>query len=288
LTHDDHLDSQRNRVLAAFAGLDPLHVYSRALGIISRIQVPRQVREPVFRALASKFRMDLSEADLPLADYASFSDLFVRRLRDGARKVDDQPYTMISPVDGCISQLGAIEADQLIQAKGLLYSLPELLRDQALADVLKGGLFFTLYLRPKDYHRIHVPLTTRVLAVQQVAGSLFPVQPWAVRRIPGLFVRNERVVLQLDTVAGPAALVCVGASGVGSISTVFGAIRGTMRFRSPPLFKKGEEIAAFNLGSTVILVFAAGQLSPRPLCAGDEVRVGTVLADVSSAVKRES
>ncbi len=253
----------------------PLRSYTRLVHLAARIPLPRPLRPAFYGWLGVRLGMDLSEAELDLAEYRCFQDLFVRRLRAGSRPVQESGGGISSPVDACVSARGGIHSGSMIQAKGIEYPVEELIKDPAWARDLEGGHFATLYLRPKDYHRIHAPLDGTVTNVCRVPGSLFPVQPYVVRGLRGLFVRNERLVLRLETRLGPVALVCVGATGVGCITLAFDEEEA--RGEGKPV-RRGDEVAAFNLGSTVILVIPPGGPGFDGLEPGQEVRVGHALA----------
>lgn len=253
----------------------PLRSYTRLVHMVARIPLPRPLRWGFYNWLGTWFGMDLSEAEQDLAEYRCFQDLFVRRLRAGSRPVEGGEGGVVSPVDACVSACGDVHQGSLIQAKGIKYPLEELVKDPDWARELEGGQFATLYLRPKDYHRIHAPLAGKVSRVKRVPGSLFPVQPYVVRGLRGLFVRNERLVIRLETALGPVALVCVGATGVGTISLAFDTDEITAEGRP---VARGEEVAAFNLGSTVILILPPGGAKLAGVEPGQEVRVGNSLA----------
>ena len=280
-----------DRVWVGFLGAFPLRTYTSAVRAIAQIPVPRSLRQPVLGTLAARLGMDLSEAEHSIEEYPSFGDLFVRRLRGGLRPVDADPRLVISPVDGCISSFGPLAGDRILQAKGIDYSVAELVGDPEYGDLFADGRYLTIYLRPKDYHRIHAPFDGEVLSTQRVPGELFPVQPSVVRTLKGVFVRNERLAMIFDTPMGKAALVCVGATAVGCITTVFGsgphgAEDGLRRYQPPLKVDKGQEIAAFNLGSTVILVFQKGAMEFEPLEANQELRLGQVVGRSESKVPR--
>ena len=219
--------------------------------------------------------------------YANFKTFFARALRDGIRPQPDDPAAVASPVDGVVSAGGAIETDTLIQAKGIGYSTQALLGDEESAAYYRNGSFLTLYLRPRDYHRVHVPLAGNLQSIRHIPGRLWPVRPWAVEQIPGLFTRNERLVAEFDSGAGRYALVMVGALMVGGLETVVtGPLkRGRLQPRiwnleaAPRRFERGAEIGRFNFGSTVILLFPPG--GPRfdtALAPGMELRLGQALS----------
>jgi phosphatidylserine decarboxylase len=256
----------------------PLSTYTRLIGAFSRIPLPRKLRAPVLRSLADSMGVNLLEAELPLGEYRSFQDLFVRKLRPGARTVDPDPSTIVSPVDGTVSELGPIEGGRLLQVKGVHYTLGDLLEDTALADRFEGGSFVTLYLSPRDYHRIHSPSSGRVSSTKPIGGRLLPVKPFMVRGHPGLFVENERLIVELETERGKALLVCVAAAGVGHISLASGGAFESATATAPVSVEKGQEVAAFNLGSTVVLVLPPGTIRLEPLSAGQEIRMGQVIA----------
>lgn len=278
-------DSAAGWAERAWSGLlqvAPLRTYTKLVRVVSGIALPRPLRGPLFGAIATTMGMDLGEAEQPITEYRCLGDLFVRRLRPGLRPVQEAPDVVVSPVDGCVSGLGQAYQGGLIQAKGIEYPLAELVDSPELARSLDGGVYATLYLRPGDYHRIHCPISGHLVALRRIGGRLFPVQPFVVRNLRGLFVRNERLVLELQTDLGKVAMVCVAAAGVGCISTIFDDLRGSNGDpRRRPLrvpVRKGEEIARFNLGSTVILVFEPNAVQLAALAPGQEVRMGQPVA----------
>jgi len=222
------------------------------------------------RRFVARYRVDMSEAENPdITSYATFNDFFTRALRPGARPIADAPA--VCPVDGAVSQFGRIEDDQIFQAKGHRYSTTALLGgDATLASGFANGDFATIYLSPRDYHRIHMPCDGRLRRMVYVPGSLFSVNPVTARGVPGLFARNERVVCIFDTPLGTMALVLVGATIVGSMATVWhGTVNpprsSTLRqwtYDDGPAIelRKGEEMGRFLLGSTVVLLFEPGAL----------------------------
>ncbi len=214
-----------------------------------------------------RYGVDMAEAAEPhIARYASFNDFFTRALRPGVRPI--AAADLVSPVDGAISQFGSIERDQLLQAKGHRYSTAALLGgDPAAAARFDDGSFATLYLSPRDYHRIHMPCGGRLRRMRHVPGELFSVNPTTARGVPGLFARNERVVCLFDDAEGrPFALVLVGATIVGSMATVWHGVVNPPRRRQVAewsydereiVLRQGEEMGRFLLGSTVVLLFPA-------------------------------
>lgn len=243
----------------------------------------------VIRWFVGRYGVNMSEAANPdIASYASFNEFFTRPLRAGARPLASGDF--ICPVDGAISQFGAIEHDQIFQAKGHRYSTTALVGgDSALAARFVDGSFATLYLSPKDYHRIHMPCEGRLLRMIHVPGALFSVNPATARGVPGLFARNERVVCVFDSAHGPFVLVLVGATIVGSMATVWhgvvnpprpGRLR-EWRYEDRQLqFRQGEEMGRFLLGSTVVMLFPKNTLEFTAAWAPQRpVRLGEIMGD---------
>lgn len=232
-----------------------------------------------------KFKVNMDEAkDSDWKSYSSFNSFFTRELKEGARETCSDKKLIASPVDGAISQLGKINDDLIFQAKGHAYSLTQLLGDRDdLAKTFNDGQFNTIYLSPKDYHRIHMPVDGSLKEMIHVPGQLFSVNPTTVENVPALFARNERVICLFDTDSGPMAMILVGAIFVGSIETVW---HGEV---TPPRVKeirnwqydeelkyvKGQEMGRFNMGSTVILLHVKGKMNwESELKAEKTVRLG--------------
>ena len=242
------------------------------------------------RRFVAKYKVNMAEAADPrIESYASFNDFFTRPLRPDARPIAAAPF--ICPVDAAISQFGPIEHDQLFQAKGHSYSTRALVGgDQALAHGFDHGHFATLYLAPKDYHRIHMPCDGRLKRMIHVPGDLFSVNPLTARHVPSLFARNERVVCEFDCAHGPMVMVLVGATIVGSMATVWhgvvnpprpGRVREWRYDDQQVVLRKGEEMGRFLLGSTVIMLFPANVLTFTPdWSATRPVRLGEAMATV--------
>ena len=247
----------------------------------------------LIRRFVARYQVDMSEAANPdIASYASFNDFFTRALRHGVRPLADT--AVACPVDGAVSQLGPIEHDQIFQAKGHHYSTTALLGgDVQLAAQFQDGHFVTIYLSPRDYHRIHMPCDGRLLRMEHVPGALFSVNPTTARGVPGLFARNERVVCLFETPLGPMALVLVGATIVGSMATVWHGRVNPPRTGQPRRWdyenqsitlRQGEEMGRFLLGSTVVLLFAHGAVQFEPdWVASRPVRLGEAMAQRSAA-----
>jgi len=244
----------------------------------------------IIRWFVGKYGVNMTEAAEPdISRYASFNDFFTRALKPGARPLASSG--LVCPVDGAISQFGAVEGDQIFQAKGHRYSATALVGgDDALAAPFKGGHFATLYLSPKDYHRIHMPCAGRLTRMIHVPGELFSVNPTTARGVPGLFARNERVVCVFENERRPWILVLVGATIVGSMATVWhgvvnpprpGKIREWRYEDRDVRLAQGEEMGRFLLGSTVVLLFPAGPLKFNPAWApGGTIRMGETMASL--------
>src|SRR5690606_29215609 len=248
-----------------------------------------RVRRWLIDNVPRRFGVDLSEASQSdPAAYPTFNAFFTRALRPGVRVVDPDPRALAMPADGRISQCGAIEAGRIFQAKGQSFTAAELLGDADAARPFEEGLFATVYLSPKDYHRVHMPWTGTLRETAHVPGRLFSVGPAAVRHVPRLFARNERLVCHFDTDFGPMAVVMVGALLVSGVETVWSGeeipaygSRVTVRdYRGEDItLERFEEMARFNYGSTVIVLLPPGVAELAPgLCAESAVKLGQRLA----------
>lgn len=245
--------------------LIPHHVLSLAMYRLTRCEMV-WFKNLFIRFIVKQYKVNVAEAaQTDLAYFPSFNAFFTRELRAGARIIAGDEQTVVSPVDGVISQLGAIEAGQIVQAKGFDYSIESLLGgDLELANQFEQGQFATIYLSPKDYHRIHMPLTGKLRQMTYIPGKLFSVSPRTARTVPNLFARNERVVTVFDTQQGPLVVVLVGAIFVGSMETVWsGQVtppygndiqHWTYQGDEAITLNKGEELGRFNMGSTIVML----------------------------------
>jgi len=265
------------------------------MGHLSDIELPRLLRAPFLRLVSLVLGIDQSEVELPLSEYPSLNSYFTRRLRPGVRSWPADPDYLGSPVDGVYGQVGEIVSGRIVQAKGRWYSAESLLSDPEEAARFEGGSFVTIYLSPRDYHRIHAPAAGKIEKARHIPGALLPVNPPGVLEIPDLFPRNERVICYIETKFGRLALVAVGAINVGRISTPFDpewagpgsgwvtnrrGVEGSTRLYAPPLeVERGEEVMAFHLGSTVVLLIERGGSElVSGLEPGTRVRLGELLA----------
>ena len=274
--------------------LMPKHLISRLVGKLAAAKLGWFSHFLINRFIKA-YGINMAEAQFERAqDYASFNEFFTRPLKDGIRPLATDSNIIAHPVDGCISQLGPIVEGKLVQAKNHDYSLQSLLGgDIATAAPFQNGDFATIYLAPKDYHRIHMPVTGTLRQMIYVPGELFSVNPLTAENVPDLFARNERVVTIFDTELGPMALVLVGATIVASIETIWAgtvtppAGKNIFRWTYPAhgknaiTLEKGAEMGRFKLGSTVVLAFAADKLSflndQKP---GTVTRMGSPFAEL--------
>lgn len=278
----------KKNLFIAFQYLVPQHLLSRIAGKIAASEI-YWLKNLFITSFIKKFNINMQEAKLKNADdFPSFNEFFTRELEDGVRTFNDEDNSIISPADGAISQIGDIANGRVFQAKGQDYSLLELLGgDQTLNDEFMGGVFSTIYLSPKDYHRVHMPTTGTLRQMIYVPGDLFSVNQTTAENVPRLFSRNERLVAIFDTEQGPMAMVLVGAMIVAAIETVWaGRITPPQRKRkiteySNPqkiVLNKGDEMGRFLLGSTVVLCFAKNQINwLEALSAESPLRVGEII-----------
>ena len=245
----------------------PQHLLSRLVGKLAECRLP-WLKNLLIRRFITQYKVDMSEAveSAPEA-YANFNAFFTRALKDGPRPIADAP--VVCPADGAISQLGEINRGRIFQAKGQDYSLQTLLGDdKALTAEFDGGSFATIYLSPRDYHRVHMPVDGTLRSMTYVPGKLFSVNTTTAENVRSLFARNERAICVFDTEFGPMAMILVGAMIVAGIETVWdGQVAPPPRQlttrsypQEAPTLKKGEEMGRFKLGSTVILLFGKDKI----------------------------
>jgi phosphatidylserine decarboxylase len=272
--------------------LTPKRLLTQAMGVFASMR-GGPITQWMIRTFVAKYNVNMAEAaDSRLESYPTFNEFFTRALRDGVRPIADAPF--VCPVDAAISQFGPIEHDQIFQAKGHSYSTHALLGgDVELARQFDHGHFATLYLAPKDYHRIHMPCAGRLRRMIYIPGALFSVNPLTARHVPGLFARNERVVTVFDTEYGPFVNVLVGATIVGSVATVWHGVVNPPRTREIRQWryddqdirlKQGEEMGRFLLGSTVVMLFPKNVVAFHPDWAPTKpVKLGEAMAGYAGA-----
>lgn len=255
---------------------------SRLVGWLADRRVPRWLRPAVYGAFCRLSGADPGEAELPFDGYGSVGAFFVRRLRPGARPLAPDPAALLAPCDGRVQAIDVVRRGRLLQAKGRDYSVAELLAGAAGAEELEGGAAFTLYLSPRDYHRVHSPVEARLREVRWSEGDRRSVAPRVLERRDRVLAGNERAVIVLDAPAGPVYLVMVGALNVGRIRVV-GVEPGAAQPAGPLQLARGAELARFELGSTVVLVLPPGRVAPAAgIAPGDELRLGQPLGRLLS------
>jgi phosphatidylserine decarboxylase len=268
----------------------PVRLIGRGVYAITRTR-SYAVKTLLIRAFVRLYKVDMSEAANPApAGYESFNAFFTRALKPGARPLDPDPETIISPADGTIQQIGRLRGEQILQVKGISYSAVALLGgEQELASPYRDGLFATIYLAPRDYHRVHVPVAGRIARMTHVPGELWAVNAITTARVKGLFARNERLICHFQARWGCFAVVLVGALNVGSISTAWAGEVLPRRTRQMAHWDypagdattglaRGALLGQFNMGSTVVLLLPAGTcVWHEDLAAGANVRAGMAL-----------
>jgi phosphatidylserine decarboxylase len=259
---------------------------SRMMGRLADLNGPPALVQRAVGTFVRVYDVNMAEAEVPADGYATFDAFFTRRLKDGARPIDDDPETLVCPADGRLLDAGPIDERAIFSVKGRLYEVGDLIGDRDEAARYEGGTFAVVYLAPPDYHRVHAPAEGRVTAVRHVTGTLFPVNAIGMEHIEGLFVENERVVVHQETDEGDVATILVGAIGVGRIGVAFddvvtnvGRDCGLLRYDEGegPTLRRGDEIGMFHLGSTAIVLVGP----PGPLATekrrGERTRVGEPL-----------
>ena len=281
-------DSRHRSALRSLLRVVPLRLVSGLVGRAARCRFPGRVQARLNRAFARRFAIDVSESEKPPEAYPTLSALFSRRLREGARKWNGRPGLFASPADGILQEFGPLAGGMALQAKGLSYSVADLLGDAAQARHHRTGAFLTVYLSPRHYHRVHGPCAARLRAARRIRGLHLPVRPEIAARASRLYVGNERLAVFLETGAAYLAVVAVGALNVGSIRADFdpsadaracgGGGEVALRYDPPLELNAGDPLMTFRLGSTVVVL-----LSPRDgstpvfrerLATGMELRAG--------------
>jgi len=268
----------------------PQMLLTRFAGWMASLTCPR-IKNWLIKDFVKRYQVDLKSAvNEKIEDYVCFNDFFTRALKPTARPICSDLASLVSPIDGCISQIGYIEKNTLLQAKGVDYTLESLLgNDSALATEFFQGAFATFYLSPKDYHRVHLPFAGKLLRTIYIPGKLFSVNPLAVSKIPQLFARNERLVCIFETHLGPMAVIFIGAMLVGKIQTVWGLVERsasiiTRRYfdQESIHFNKGDELGRFLLGSSIILLLPRDKIHwLSHLKEQSSVKMGEKIGDIS-------
>lgn len=265
----------------------PRNRISRALGVAADVRGPRAVLDRSIETFCRVYGVDLSDALVPDAGYASFNEFFTRRLVPGARPIDTDPLSIVSPADGKLDDLGPIDVASTLTVKGKLYDLADLLVDASAAARYEGGTFFVVYLAPRHYHRVHAPVDGPVERIRYVPGTLFPVNSIGTEHVPRLFARNERIsIVQRNPRYGEVTTIMVGAIGVGRIGLSFDDVRtnsgdapGVREYGSDaPTLRRGDELGVFNLGSTAVVLVGPHRDLSFAVERGRSIRVGERVA----------
>lgn len=283
------------RILAGTQTILPQHFLSRIVYKVMRCET-KWVKNTQINLISRIAGINADEALSPdPADYASFNAWFTRALKPGVRTFELDEDAFISPCDGRISETGSLEQNRILQAKGKTYTLQNLLANDPVCEALLDGYFSTIYLSPRDYHRIHMPVSGKLVRMIHVPGRLFSVAPYTARHVPNLFARNERVISIFDTEFGPLVMVLVGAMLVSSTETVWAGEVTPNKNKSISIkdysnqdiaLSKGEEMGRFNMGSTVILLMPPGTVQNKTgLTGGTAVRVGQKLTTIVAKLK---
>jgi phosphatidylserine decarboxylase len=284
--------SFKEKLFIAFQYAVPQHLLSHLVGWFAETRID-WIKNLFISKFIKQFNVNMDEAERQTPEaFENFNDFFTRELKSGMRPIDTQSNSIVSPADGAISQLGPIENGRVLQAKGHDYSLIELLGGNSqTADDFMGGQFATIYLSPKDYHRLHMPVTGTLREMIYVPGDLFSVNQTTAENVPRLFSRNERIVAIFDTELGPMALVLVGAMIVAGIETTWAgritpfdrnvrsiSYPGQGESQPPLVIEKGEEMGRFFLGSTIVVCFGENKMhwledmkAEQPLRLGETI-----------------
>jgi phosphatidylserine decarboxylase len=277
----------------------PKQALSGAIGWAAGQPIPSAIRKVVLERFARYYGIDVGEAEHALTDYARLDDFFTRRLISSARPIDPAEDAVLSPADGTVVESGRVVSGQVLQVKGVLLDVQELVGDIEAAERLAGGAYLTTYLSPQDYHRVHAPIAGGIVGWRHIPGVLFPVNARSVAREPQLFVRNERLVTFIEGgSAGFCAVVMVAAVGVGNMTAAYDAdvethgrsfLRAAIRQKryDPTLpVARGQEIGTFHMGSTTIALFESSRVELSALVPGDRTRMGVRIGTVRSAGPR--
>lgn len=271
----------------------PKNALSRAAGAVLGAPWPRPVLRAAIRGFARAWDVNLAEAERDPDAYGTFTDFFTRRLKPGARPVVSEPDLACSPCDGALGECGVVAEGALLQAKGRPYGLRELLADDGDARAFEGGSYATIYLSPRDYHRVHFPVSGRVTGYTLVPGHLWPVNAMGVAEIDRLFAVNERLITHVEGESGRVAIVMVGATVVGKIRVTYDDVTTNRaserrvrreRLRQPVEVRRGDECGVFEAGSTVLVLFEKERAELLPgMEPGRRIRFGEGLARLAAA-----
>ncbi len=266
----------------------PKNILSRLAGRLADMNLPSPVLSSLIQVYCRVYDIKQDEMKRPASQMKTFNEFFTRELKSGARPIDKNPESIVSPVDGAVAEFGKIEDGLLVQTKGILYSLVDFVGKKD-AKRFQQGYFLTIYLSPADYHRIHSPVTGNVEEFSYFSGNLWPVNNIGVTKVGGVFSINERIVTLIQAQEGAVALIKVGATIVGKIKVDYSDLttnsKKPTQLHLPVIpsrkYEKGDEIGRFQLGSTVILLFEENQFLPVDLYAGKKLKMGQIIGNFS-------
>ncbi len=279
----------KNQLLIFLFIIIPKSLFSRIFGTITRIPFPQWILRPIISKYCRSYDVNTDEFETPPGGFRTFNSFFTRSLKEGVHKIDTSPTAVVSPVDALIEQYGQIEGATIIQAKGIDYSLHDLVPSKQ-AELFECGSFMTLYLSPADYHRIHSPVTGSITGYFHIPGKLYTVQEFMVQGLRGLFSKNERLISYIDTEKGHVGVCKIGAMNVGRMSISHAPVvtnknirrRNEVLYRGEerPEIRAGEELGVFHLGSTIVLLFQKNYIRFADDIGGKRVRVGQRIGDI--------
>jgi len=257
---------------------------SALAGRVAQMRLPRPLLSAAIRAYARFFKVNMAESNRPPGEFSSFADFFARELKPGARRTEEVGHGLLSPADGTLHNFGTIEKGLIPQIKGRNYSVARLIADDQLARRLDGGSYATIYLSPADYHRVHSPADGRIVSCRHIPGALYSVSPFFVNHFRNLFLANERIPVHLETEYGLVTVVLVAATIVGRVTLTFSTLQTNqgngagreLTLDRPVPVHKGEQLGAFTLGSTVVLL-TEGSWRSHLLAEGMPVKMGSTL-----------
>lgn len=272
--------------LITFLRFFPKKGWSRLLSLLVTTRFPRFFSQWVMRRFIAAYQLDMDEAALPLEEYPTIGALFTRALKENTHSIDHTPLVAVSPADGHVLNSGRLQAGRLIQCKGHDFDVQDLLGDPEQAERFRGGSWCTVYLSPRDYHRVHHPIEGKIVRADYVNGALWPVNRAAVQNVKHLFCVNERVITYVESPLGSVATIMVGATSVGHITMAFdnrlvankGHRSQNREYDSPIEIKRADELGTFHLGSTAIILFANPDVKLEALIDGQPIRIGMPIA----------
>lgn len=284
------------RGLILFLTFFPKTGWSRLLSVLVTTRFPRPFSQWVMRTFAAKYQLNMEEAEQPIEAYPTLGALFTRAVKPGTHTIDDRPGVAVSPADGHVLNSGRIERGRLVQCKGYDFEVGDLLDHPEYVERFQGGSWCTVYLSPRDYHRVHHPIEGKITHAHYITGKLWPVNAAAVQNVERLFCVNERVVTYVDSPMGLVATIMVGATSVGHITMAYdedlvankGKPSEFKGYDEPISVARAAELGTFHLGSTAIVLFANPDIQLTTLTDGQAIRIGEPIATYGGEVHSES